>query len=627
MDLESKRILAFFLIGLIMIWWMATSSRQRSARKEAPPPAQVSTPQSIQPQQRDLTAVADNTTSTAPSKPEPKLEESLHTLENEQLQIEVSSLGGYIAKIYLKDYRQSLDPTSDLVELRLVHDLPQGGVQWQFRIDQQVFNDRSLTEVERQGDGTLVFTYQPFAKIQLRKRYQLDASGSLLHMEIDLINRGDEPLMAQAVASLGAEVGAEKLGRFNGKEPLEMVAFVNDKRVKSPLHKVKQKRHSGNSIPWAGVMDRYFIAAMVPVIGQAEAVQFDRVDGDVVKLMDASGRVLQQTMLKRYVDETKVGLEQSLHTDTPIVQFTDAHGQQEKLRLARDEVRLAGKGLYLTPELLQKFENHRIDVAHASVGLVYPPRSIAARSQANYAMDLFLGPKDLALLTAYGKQLKHSLDLGDWIGFISRPMLSLMNWMYRFIGNYGVVIILLTILVRLLLYPLTAMQFRSMKRMQALKPHMDELRQKYKDNKEELNKQMLQLFRTHRVNPMGGCFPLLIQMPIFFALYRVLFNAIELRHAPFVFWLKDLSVQDPLYITPVLLGITMFLQQKMTPTAAMEPAQEMMMKLMPIMFAVFMLWLPSGLTLYILVSTVLGVAQQWMVNRQGGQASDQAATA
>jgi len=253
---------------------------------------------------------------------------------------------------------------------------------------------------------------------------------------------------------------------------------------------------------------------------------------------------------------------------------------------------------------------------------VYPRRSIAAGETTIYQADLFLGPKDLDMLSKIDRNLEYSIDLGNWIGFIARPMLHFMKWSFSWIGNFGWVIILLTILVRGLLYPLTHIQFRSMKRMQALKPLIEELRSKYKENKTDLNKHMVDLFRREKVNPMGSCFPLLLQMPVFFALYRVLYNAIELRHAPFLFWLQDLSAKDPFYVMPILLGFTMYLQQRMMPTAGMDPSQEQMMKMMPIMFSLVMFYLPSGLVVYIFLSTLLGILQQWLINRQGRAATN-----
>ncbi|MBM4304760.1 MAG: membrane protein insertase YidC, partial [Deltaproteobacteria bacterium] len=167
-------------------------------------------------------------------------------------------------------------------------------------------------------------------------------------------------------------------------------------------------------------------------------------------------------------------------------------------------------------------------------------------------------------------------------------------------------------------YPLTQKSMKSMKAMQKLQPKIAELKEKYKDDQKKLNEEQMALFKTHKVNPAGGCFPMLIQLPVFIALYAVLGNSIELFHAPFFGWIHDLSTKDPFYIYPVLMGIAMFLQQKMTPSAGMDPTQQKMMYFMPVIFTFMMINLPSGLTLYIFVSTILGVVQQVsMKDKQG----------
>ena len=177
-------------------------------------------------------------------------------------------------------------------------------------------------------------------------------------------------------------------------------------------------------------------------------------------------------------------------------------------------------------------------------------------------------------------------------------------------------IIVLTFFIKLLLHPVNKKAMQSMKAMQKLQPRLQELRTKYKDSKEKLNMEMMLLFKTHKVNPMGGCLPMLIQMPVYIALYKVLYNAIELYHAPFFWFYRDLSAPDPYLITPILLGILMALQQKLTPVASMDPAQQKMMLIMPLMFSAFMIFLPSGLVIYIMVNTIMSVIQQYMIHRE-----------
>jgi YidC/Oxa1 family membrane protein insertase len=227
--------------------------------------------------------------------------------------------------------------------------------------------------------------------------------------------------------------------------------------------------------------------------------------------------------------------------------------------------------------------------------------------------SVYVGPKEMGSLKNAGASLDKAIDYG-WFGFIAVPILYLLKFIYGFIHNYGIAIIILTILVKLLLNPLSKHSMKSMKAMQKLQPKLKELKEKYKNDKERLNAETMQLFKTHKVNPMGGCLPMIIQLPIYIALYKVLWNSIELYRAPFFWFYRDLSAADPYFVMPVLLGFFMWLQQKFTPSAAADPAQAKMMQIMPVMFTAFMLFLPSGLVLYILVNTVMGVVQQYMMN-------------
>ncbi len=233
-----------------------------------------------------------------------------------------------------------------------------------------------------------------------------------------------------------------------------------------------------------------------------------------------------------------------------------------------------------------------------------------------FTYKMFVGPKDVTDLRKADQSLSESIDYG-WLAVISIPILELMKFFYRMIPNYGVAILLLTLFVRLLMYPLQQKSMKSMKRMQELQPHIKQLQEKYKGNKEKLNAEMVQFMKTHKMNPMSGCLPMLIQLPVFIALYKVLANAVELYRSPFVFWIHDLSVKDPYYVFPIIMGAMMFIQQKITPNPTMDPMQaKMMLYMLPVLFTVMMLGLPSGLTLYIMFSTFLGIAQQYLMNKQ-----------
>lgn len=226
---------------------------------------------------------------------------------------------------------------------------------------------------------------------------------------------------------------------------------------------------------------------------------------------------------------------------------------------------------------------------------------------------LFVGPKDIDILKAQGNSLEQSLDLG-WFTVIAKPLLYSIKFFYKYVGNYGVAIIIITIILKVLFFPLTHKSYKSMKGMQKIQPEMTKLREKYKDDRDTMNKEVMELYREHKVNPMGGCLPMVVQIPVFFALYKSLMFSIELRHAPFYLWVTDLADKDPYYVTPVIMGITMFIQQKMTPSQ-MDPIQQKMMLALPVVFTFMFLSFPSGLVLYWLVNNVLTIGQQMYINK------------
>jgi YidC/Oxa1 family membrane protein insertase len=227
---------------------------------------------------------------------------------------------------------------------------------------------------------------------------------------------------------------------------------------------------------------------------------------------------------------------------------------------------------------------------------------------------VFIGPKDTELLKAAGHNLDKVVHFG-FFNILAQPLFLVLTFFYGYFKNYGVAIILLTVLIKILFWPLTHKSYSSMKAMQKLQPEMQKLRDKHSNDKERLNKEMMELYKTHRVNPLGGCLPMLVQIPVFFALYKVLLDSIALRHAPFAFWLTDLSAKDPYYITPLLMGASMFVQQKMTPSTA-DPMQAKIFMMMPVIFTFMFLNFPSGLVIYWLVNNLLTIVQQYFIHRK-----------
>lgn len=227
---------------------------------------------------------------------------------------------------------------------------------------------------------------------------------------------------------------------------------------------------------------------------------------------------------------------------------------------------------------------------------------------------IYAGPKEYDRLKKLGAGLEHIIDFG-FFSIISMPLFWLMKAFYDIFPNYGVSIIILTILVRIPFIPLINKGQASMKKLQNVQPKMAEIKERYKNDPQKMQKELMEMYKKHKVNPMGGCLPILLQIPVFFALYKVLMIAIELRGAPFMLWVKDLSVKDPYFILPIVMGVTMVIQQKMTPST-MDPTQQKIMMLMPVVFTFLFLSFPSGLVLYWLVNNVLSIAQQLYMNRK-----------
>lgn len=235
----------------------------------------------------------------------------------------------------------------------------------------------------------------------------------------------------------------------------------------------------------------------------------------------------------------------------------------------------------------------------------------------------FIGPKEASQLNAAPNDLGNALDYG-FFSIIAKPLVYLLQFFYGFVHNYGIAIILMTIVIKIVFWPLSQKSYKSMQQMKKLQPMMQKIREKHAGNKDAMNKEIVQLYKTYKVNPAGGCLPILIQIPVFFGLYQALLNAIELRHASFIthlpfttdtIWLADLSAKDPFFITPLVMGASMFLQQKMTPAPG-DPTQARMMMFMPVIFTVLFLNFPAGLVLYWLTNNIISIFQQWLQLRR-----------
>lgn len=262
--------------------------------------------------------------------------------------------------------------------------------------------------------------------------------------------------------------------------------------------------------------------------------------------------------------------------------------------------------------------------------LIWPVDTIAPQSQKIYAYDIYFGPKKIDILRTMGHNLDKAVNFGMF-DILARPCLWLLNFLHGYIPNFGIAIIILTLMVKLVLWPLGSKSYKSMNDMRKLQPLMSEIREKYKDDKKMMNQELMGLYKTYKINPMGGCLPMVVQIPVFFALYRMLYQAIELRHAPFFLWINDLAAPDRLFefgfsipfmqppfgipVLTIVMGASMLLQQKMSPPPG-DPTQAKMMMFMPIVFTFIFINFSSGLVLYWLTNNILSISQQYYIQKR-----------
>ena len=347
-------------------------------------------------------------------------------------------------------------------------------------------------------------------------------------------------------------------------------------------------------------------------------------------------------------DDFRLGLRQVMDEETQAYGFKGPSAlingslEQVKVKDIEEQEKLSGKirwaavetRYFMTSLINPENVDATIDMAYkdgiVQNNLILKNGNLEPKQKSSLFFSLFMGPKSLSILRSLNNELDKAIDFGMF-DFIAKPCLWFMNWIHKFIPNYGIAIIILTIVTRMIFWPLATKSYKSMSEMRKIQPLMQEIREKYKNDKTKMNQEMMGLYRTYKINPMGGCLPMLIQLPVFFALYQMLYQAIELRHAPFIWWINDLSAPDrlgnfdftiPMMQAPIgipvltlVMGATMFLQQKMTPTPG-DPAQAKMMMLMPIIFTFIFINFSSGLVLYWLVSNILSISQQYYTQKK-----------
>lgn len=260
----------------------------------------------------------------------------------------------------------------------------------------------------------------------------------------------------------------------------------------------------------------------------------------------------------------------------------------------------------------REFFTKKLDANLYAAGMIVP---LAAGADSSFVQEvtLYTGPQDQEKLAAIATGLDLTVDYG-WLTIIATPLFWVLKTVHGWVGNWGIAIIVLTVMIKLLFYPLSAASYRSMAKMRVLAPKMQRLKEQYGDDRQRMQQAMMELYKTEKINPLGGCLPILVQIPVFIALYWVLLASFELRQAPFFGWIQDLAAPDPYYVLPVLMGATMILQTRLNPEPP-DPIQAKIMKIMPVAFSIFFFFFPAGLVLYWLVNNILSIAQQWQITR------------
>ena len=266
-----------------------------------------------------------------------------------------------------------------------------------------------------------------------------------------------------------------------------------------------------------------------------------------------------------------------------------------------------------------RYYTSALDGGEFLAGLVGPPVTVAPGASGQTSLKLYAGPKVQDRLEAAAPGLKRTVDYG-WLFFIAQPLYVALRFIHDYVENWGWAIILLTLGIKLAFYHLSAASYRSMARMRKLAPRIQSLRDRHQGDRQKMNQAMMELYKKEKINPLGGCLPIVVQIPVFIALYWVLLETVELRHASFIFWLRDLASHDPYFVLPLLMGGSMFLQQRISPTPP-DPIQAKVMMFLPIIFTGFFLFFPSGLVLYWFVNNLLSIAQQWVITKriEGGK--------
>lgn len=309
------------------------------------------------------------------------------------------------------------------------------------------------------------------------------------------------------------------------------------------------------------------------------------------------------------------------------VKFPDLDKNKAEYPANADNGWIAMVEHYFVTALLPKQETPREYFAkrlaenHYTAGVIVPVGSIAPGDSANVEMPLYAGPQEQDRLEKLSPGLELVVDYG-WLTVIAKPLFWLLSFYHSWVGNWGVAIILLTLTVKLIFFPLSAAGYRSMAKLRVVTPKLQRIREQYSGDRQRMHQAMMEFYKEEKINPMGGCLPILVQIPVFIALFWTLLAAVELRYAPFALWITDMSVPDPYYILPILMGVSMWIQSKLSPKPA-DPIQAKVLQIMPIAFSIFFFFFPAGLVIYSLCNNILSIAQQWQITRMFEKQADE----
>ncbi|RPI77274.1 MAG: membrane protein insertase YidC [Desulfobacteraceae bacterium] len=557
--MENKNVIIAFVLStvIIFVWFYWLMPLQKPApqpeNKTEAIEKKISSP---------VSGVTPNPSSTAgPIQPTPVQSATAQaktkeiTIETPLYKAVLSNAGPAIRSFQLKKYRQTMDAQSPLVE---------------------------LIEFKNEQEQPLVIAFIPAtATTPVRAVYELDAPENIIQLE-----------PGQAPRTLNF-----RSTDANGLTVEQAFTFYPDKY---PIDVHVNVRNAG-PMPISGVLE----ATLSNRLPKAQS-GYTPFTGTAYL---ANGK-LEQVEVKKL---TKA--EQSFSGKIGWLAYENGYFINALIPAEQTEAHYRGK--LLDTDILQaSYTGSKITIAN--------------NADAGQDFILYLGPRALDILKSLDKKLELAVDFG-WFDIIAKPCWYFLRFIHKYIPNYGLAIIILTVLIKILFWPLTFKSYKSMKEMQKLQPHLTKLREKFKDNREQMNKEMMNLYRTYKINPLGGCLPMVIQLPVFVALYNLLQNSIELRHAPFMLWIQDLAAPERLFTFPfsipymappygvpiltLLMGATMFIQQKMTPTPG-DPMQAKIMLFMPIMFTFFFINFPSGLVLYWLINNILSIGQQYQIMKK-----------